>query len=293
MGVRGAADPSEPVVPADLREFTGFLLRRAYVRAIGSERACMPDDGHVGEVTVLSVLAERGAVSQRELSDITSVNPTVTVRQVDAIEARGWVVRDRNPVDRRSYALRLTSAGHAALLGLSRNLDRADADLTSALTPDEARRLKGRLKELLVDDPVMAVRSLADRAGFLIARAHRTVRGWVEPQFATLGIHPPHFGVLAVVGREQPCSQSLVATKMRITAPAVLGFIDELEAAGLLQRSRNDADRRSNDVALTTPGQTCLAAAMAVVKSVEDEVVRRLSALGRAELCNLLRKIIA
>jgi DNA-binding MarR family transcriptional regulator len=284
---------SADVSSSDLREFTGFLLRLAYVRAVGAERSCMPDDGHVGEMTVLSVLAEHGAVSQRELSDITSINPTVTVRQVDAIEARGWVVRDRNPADRRSYALRLTPAGHAALLALSRDLDRAEADLTSALSLAETRRLKRRLTELLVDDPLIAVGSLAERAGFLIARAHRTVRGWAEPQLAILGIHPPHFGVLAVVGREQPCSQSLVATRMRITAPAVLGFIDELEAAGLLQRSRNDADRRSNDVVLTAPGRTCLAAAMAVGKSVQEEIVRRLGSSGEAELRSLLRKLIA
>lgn len=293
MVAPSASATSQAAEKVDLRDFTGFLLRQAFVRAVGAERACMPDDGHVAEVTVLSVLAERGAVSQRELSDITHVNRTVIVRQVDALESKGWVRRDPNPVDRRSYALRLTSAGHAALLALSRDLDRAETELTSALTPDETRRLKRRLAELLVDDPVLAVRSLADRAGFLIARAHRTVRGWAEPRLAILGIHPPHFGVLAVVGREQPCSQSQVAARLGVTSPAVLGFVDGLVAEGLLQRSRSGADRRTNDLALTVSGQRCLTAAVAVASQVQDDIVRRLGVPGEAELRNLLRKIIA
>jgi len=276
----------------DLRHFTGFLLRQAFVRAVGAERACMPADGHVAEVTVLSVLAERGAVSQRELSDITSVNQTVIVRHVDALESKGWVRRDSNPADRRSYALQLTETGQAALLELSGDLDQAEAELTQALTRDEARRLKRRLRELLADDEAIRMRSLADRTGFLVARAHSTVREEAERRLGPLGIHPRDFGVLAVVGREQPCSQTQVAARLGVTSPAVIGFVDGLVAEGLLQRSRSGTDRRTNDLVLTSAGQRCLVAAVAAATEIQAELVRRLGAEGEAELRMLLGKLI-
>ena len=292
MVVPSASAASQAAEKVDLRDFTGFLLRQAFVRAVGAERACMPDDGHVAEVTVLSVLAERGAVSQRELSDITHVNRTVIVRQVDALESKGWVRRDPNPVDRRSYALRLTTAGQAALVELSRDLDQVDAELTQCLTRDEARRLRRRLRELLADDEAIRIRSLADRTGFLVGRAHHTVRRWAEQQLGSLGIHPRDFGVLAIVGREQPCSQSRVAARLGITSPGVLGFVDGLVARGLLQRSRSGIDRRTNDLVLTTAGQQCLTAAVAAATEVQAELVRRLGVEREAELRSLLRKMI-
>ncbi len=275
-----------------LRDFTGFLLRRAYVAVVGAERACLPDDSHVAEVTLLAALAERGAVSQRALSDITHVNRTIIVKLVDTLEARGWVVRERNPADRRSYALRLTPTGEAALADLSRDLDRAEAEITQALDPDQTQRLKKRLQQLLSDDPVLEVRSLADRNGFLIARAHRTFRALAEHQMEPLGIHPRHFGVLVILSQEQPCSQSQVAMRMGVSPAAVLGFVDELEAAGLVQRARNAADRRSYDLALTAQGRRCLGKAMAAAADLQAEIVRRLGPVGDAELRKLLGQII-
>ncbi len=292
MVVRSDSATSLAPEQVDLGDLTGFLLRRAFVRAVGAERACMPEDGHVAEVTVLSVLAERGPVSQRELSDITSVNRTVIVRQVDALESKGWVRRDTNPADRRSYALELTEAGQAALAELSGDLDQAEAQLTQPLTRAETRRLKQLLRELLVDDQAIGCRSLADRTGFLLARAHHTVRGWAERQLGTLGIHPRDFGVLAIIGREQPCSQTQVAARLGITSPGVLGFVDGLVARGLLQRSRSGTDRRTNDLVLTAAGRRCLTAAIDVATELQADLVRRLGAPGEAELRMLLRKLI-
>lgn len=292
MSVASTSDPLT-AASSDLRDFTGFLLRRAFVQVVGAERACLPDDNHVTEVTLLSVLAERGALSQRELGDLTHVNRTIIVKVVDALEARGWVVRERNRTDRRSYALRLTAAGRTALTQLGRHLDEADDELTQRLSPEETLRLKRRLLQLLVDDPVIEVESLAGRTGFLIARAHRTFRALAERQLEPLGIHPRHFGVMAVVSREQPCSQSLVASRMGISPAAVLGVIDELEVAGLLQRSRNDTDRRSYDLTLTATGERCLAEAIAAAEQLQAQVVQRLGGEGDRDLRALLTKIIA
>lgn len=288
---RGLASPGEAVFHPDLRDFTGFLLRRAYVRVVGAERACLPDYSHVTEVTLLAIAAEQEAVSQRALGELASVNRTVVVKMVDALESRGWLARERNIADRRSYALKVTPAGEDALADLRRDLDLAETEITRALSPAQDQRLKERLQQLLHDDPLLEIRFLADRNGFLIARAHRRFRAVAERVLEPLGIHPRHFGVLAIVSREQLCSQSQVAARMGLSPAAILGFVDEMEAAGLVQRTRNDTDRRSYNLELTAQGRRCLSKAVAVAEQLQAEFVRRLGAAGDAELRALLRQI--
>src|SRR5213592_3731413 len=71
--------------PARLQDYTGYLLRRAYVKASGAVKECLPDDAHFREAATLAIIAERGAVSQRELSDLTHVNRTLIVKLVDGL----------------------------------------------------------------------------------------------------------------------------------------------------------------------------------------------------------------
>src|SRR4051794_4087177 len=65
-----------------LHDYTGYLLRRAYVKANGILNDCMPDDSRAREAAVLSIIDERGALSQRELGDVTHVNRTLIVKLV-------------------------------------------------------------------------------------------------------------------------------------------------------------------------------------------------------------------
>ncbi len=171
--------------PPALKQFTGYLLRLAYVKAVGAADDCFPEDTHVREAAILSILAERGAMSQRTLGEVTHVNRSLIVKLVDGLETKGWVVRDRNPDDRRSYALRITPAGESASARLNQDLDKAEAELTANLSGPEVERLKRRLRGLLVDNPSLAVTSLVDRTGYLITHAHHQLRGWAE-----IGLEP-------------------------------------------------------------------------------------------------------
>jgi DNA-binding MarR family transcriptional regulator len=112
-----------PGAATGLPQLTGFLLRRAYAKAAHNAQACIGEEAHVRHVAMLAILDERGPLSQRELADLTRINQTIMVKLVDHLEARGWVVRERNPKDRRSYALRLTDVGTKALTGLRQHLD--------------------------------------------------------------------------------------------------------------------------------------------------------------------------
>ena len=290
---RSATDDSGEPAP-ELTQFTGYLLRRAYVVAVGCARACLGDDVHVREVAILSICVERGPLSQRALSDLTGLNRSVMVKLVDSLEQRGWVVRERNPADRRSYALRATEAGRAALGSFGAEVGRGDEQLTAPLSRSERRLLKRRLRDLL-DSPhdAPAAGSIADSPGFLIATAHRQLRGWALEALAPLGLDPRDFGVLSTLHEAQPCTQNTLATALGVTPPAALAIVDELEAAGLVRRERNPDDRRSYDLTLTAAGDERLRAARAAAVQVQRRVAETLGAAADAELRQLLTRLIA
>jgi DNA-binding MarR family transcriptional regulator len=287
----GPDDRSAAGAP-DLHQLTGFLLRRAFVKAVGAAQACLTADAHLREVLVLFILDQRGAMSQRSIGDLTGIHQTLIVKLVDGMETSGWVARERNPADRRSYALRLTDEGAAALRRLQAQLDRADSELTSDLTSTETARLTMLLHQLLEGDPSLEVPALSDRVGYLIARVHRSMLARAELSLRPLGLHPRDFGVLTLVCSDQPCSQRHLAQRLGVSAPAVLGFVDNLASAGLLRRSRKPGDRRSYDVTLTPAGAERLERAREAAVALQADVVRRLGPEGDSELRGLLRKIV-
>ena len=109
-----------------------------------------------------------GPLSQQELALRLNVNRTVMVKVMDGLEARGHVERVRNPQDRRAYALHVTAAGLDWLAAAQPRVLRAEAELTAALSPVEHARLNELLRGLIAPPPP----ALADRTGFLLARAH-------------------------------------------------------------------------------------------------------------------------
>jgi DNA-binding MarR family transcriptional regulator len=281
-----------PTARPDLKSFTGFLLRRAYVRAVGAEQACIGDDARVREITVLTILDEFGAVSQREVGELTHISPTVMVRLVDGLEDKGWVTRERNVADRRSYALRLTTVGRAKLRRFTVDLDESDRQLTSGLTPDEVARLNAHLQALLTGDPALQVSGLAGRTSYLLTHAHARAREQAQKLMAEFDLHPRDFGLLATIGRDEPCSQNHLATTLGVSDPAILPALDVLESRGLLTRERNAEDRRLTDVRLTTTGHELLAGAHKHAAALQADIVKRLGAKDHADLRHLLARII-
>ena len=276
----------------DLRSFTGFLLRRAYVRAVGIEQSCIGDDARMREVAALTILAELGPLSQRELASLTHISPTVMVRLVDALEARSWVTRERKTEDRRAYALMLTDAGRAALHRFSRDLDSSDKELTAGLTPDEISWLNDHLRTLLAGDPALQVSAMADRTAYLITHAHQRTRERAQQHLAELDLHPRDFGLLAVIGRDEPCTQSHIAGLLGVSDPAILPALDGLEGRGLLTRGRNVSDRRLSDVRLTPEGRAVFGLAQKQASTLQAELVERLGPKDHEVLRGLLSRIV-
>jgi DNA-binding MarR family transcriptional regulator len=103
----------------------------------------------VGQHLVLKMLAAVGSCSQQTLSEELRIDRSVMVSVADDLERAGLVRRERNPNDRRAYAVSITQAGRKRLAAAETTtpvfLDRAFANLT----PAERAQLTAILGKLL------------------------------------------------------------------------------------------------------------------------------------------------
>jgi len=87
------------------------------------------------EINALANLGEGGTLSIRQLSERTGTRASTLTSLLDRLENRGYLARELDPADRRSFRLPLTAAGQAAaaqvlaaIADLERNaLSRLDA----------------------------------------------------------------------------------------------------------------------------------------------------------------------
>ena len=65
------------------------------------------------EINALANLADRGALNVRELAAETGTRATTLTGVLDRLESRGFLTRELDAADRRSFRLPLTEAGQA------------------------------------------------------------------------------------------------------------------------------------------------------------------------------------
>jgi DNA-binding MarR family transcriptional regulator len=282
-------------IPPALVEQTGYLLRVAFVRAGEIGASMLPEGTSVRFYGVLQTLTEQGPQSQHELSELLHVNRTMMVALIDAMEAAELVERRRNPSDRRSYALEPTAAGRALLPELVQAVDRAETELTAALSAGERVRLQELLRAIVIseDDHREIPAGLAQSTGYLLSVAHLLRRGRFEELLREAGIGAADFGTLATVAEIGPLSQQQVAEQLSLTGTAVVQIVDRLEADELVERRRNPSDRRSYALQLTEKGRATLRRAQSALAQSNAELAETLGGRPQErELHGLLRKLL-
>ena len=66
------------------------------------------------EINALANLAEGGTLNIRQLSERTGTRASTLTSLLDRLENRGYLARELDPADRRSFRLPLSAAGQAA-----------------------------------------------------------------------------------------------------------------------------------------------------------------------------------
>lgn len=126
-------------------------------------------------------------------------------------------------------------------------------------------------------------------SGPLMEHLARRLRAESESEIERFDLRARHVIALTLLRDSGERPQADLAHLLRIDPTNVVGLLNELEAAGLVERRRSPLDRRRHTVALTAAGHDRLAAIEDVLATVEKRVLSALDDDQRAALHTLLR----
>jgi DNA-binding MarR family transcriptional regulator len=111
-------------------------------------------------------------------------------------------------------------------------------------------------------------------------------------RLAELGISPRGYVVLSnlAAAGSSPTQQQL-ADALGLHRNIMVGLIDELEAAGRVQRHRSTRDRRAFDVRLTAAGSALVAQIDVLIPTLEDDFAQGLTDSETQTLLALLKRV--
>ena len=87
------------------------------------------------EINALANLADRGALSVGELSAESGARATTLTGVLDRLESRGYLTRELDASDRRSFRLPLTEAGQAVAARVHAAVADIERDALAGLSP--------------------------------------------------------------------------------------------------------------------------------------------------------------
>src|SRR5579875_1337456 len=131
-----------------------------------------------------------------------------------------------------------------------------------------------------------AAAAAADRAGsdpmllYLIKQLELAVRSHLDEMLRPAGLTALQYTALTVLERHADLSSAQLARNSFVTAQSMADMITALEGRGLIERHRDDADRRRLVVALTAAGRELLDHHRDQVTRLEAEM---LAGLTRAD----------
>jgi DNA-binding MarR family transcriptional regulator len=126
---------------------------------------------------------------------------------------------------------------------------------------------------------------------FLLVRLGYQVKGRSIGEFEATGFSPYDYSVLALLEEGVRETQATIADALQLDRSQLVGLLDGLEERGLIERRRDQIDRRRHAVSLTPAGAAALVRLRSIVKGVEDEFLAPLDPESRAALHTLLLRL--
>jgi DNA-binding MarR family transcriptional regulator len=135
-------------------------------------------------------------------------------------------------------------------------------------------------------------RGIADRPALLMHKLGNEVLRRAEVPLDEMGLSGRQYITLAVLDSDAPSSQAQLARLCGLLPAQLVAVIDELERDGLVERTRDEQDRRRSVVHTTAKGRRLLARADALAVRIEDELLGHLTAEQRGRLHEVLREAL-
>jgi DNA-binding MarR family transcriptional regulator len=143
----------------------------------------------------------------------------------------------------------------------------------------------------MVVNLVKTPKELLHNPGFLLKRLGGLVKEKTVEAYQ--GRTPYSYGVLSLLDQGACATQATIADALRYDRSYLVGVLDELEEAGLIERRRDSTDRRRHVVSLTPAGRKELVKLRALHERLDEEFFSALSADELQTLTRLLAKVAA
>lgn len=105
------------------------------------------------------------------------------------------------------------------------------------------------------------------------------------------GLHPAQAGCLWMLGTEDGMSQSDLAGRLNVAKPTVTTMLQKMEAAGLIERRRDEHDQRLTRIYVTPAGKQASGKMREVHRDMLQNTVGRMSEKDRGDLVRLLQRL--
>lgn len=130
-------------------------------------------------------------------------------------------------------------------------------------------------------------------AAFLLASVGALVASRFAERIAALELSPPQTGLLRVVATSPGRSQQELAAALGTPASRLVALVDGLADKGLLERRRNEHDRRLYALHLTDAGEAMMGRIAEVGRAHDDATCAALTSAERVVLRGLMERIAA
>jgi DNA-binding MarR family transcriptional regulator len=141
----------QPLDQSMLLSLVGYNCRRAYLTIIPSfEERMKKFELRAVDFSVLSLLNANPNITQKRLSKAVNVSPPNLAILLDRLEERGLLMRQRNPLDKRSQTLVLTVEGTKLCVKAEKTVSELELEATSMLTDGERAELVKLLQKIFL-----------------------------------------------------------------------------------------------------------------------------------------------
>jgi DNA-binding MarR family transcriptional regulator len=131
-----------------------------------------------------------------------------------------------------------------------------------------------------------------DSVAFLLSQAGARTAQLFEARLAPLGVSPRAFGVMSNLAADDGRIQQELADALGIHRNNMVGLIDEMEAAGWVERHRSTEDRRAFHVRLTPAGWALVDQVNDIVPELDDTLTADLAPREQRDLKRLLQQVV-
>lgn len=136
-------------IPPELAHFPGYLLARLGEASRRRFAAALGEHGlHPRDFGVMTLIDAQPGLTQQQLHEQTSIDPSSMVAVIDELEAAGLAERRPHPGDRRARSIHLTARGEQTLARARAIAADAQREMFAELSERELAQLHGLLRKL-------------------------------------------------------------------------------------------------------------------------------------------------